>query len=160
MPKFPGVAQIGSALEWGSRGRRFDSCHSDQINADDFCHRRLFILCGSRKLRCLEPERVSANSKVAVGKFAAENGADGHRKAVVKPSSAKQTAEAAGSTRSHSDQKRATVKRLLLFIFSSVGCYVSFSFWVRVSWMLRLTGEHLAPNTLYRCQSGRGARTV
>ena len=26
---FPGVAQIGSALEWGSRGRRFDSCHSD-----------------------------------------------------------------------------------------------------------------------------------
>ena len=25
----PGVAQIGSALEWGSRGRRFDSCHSD-----------------------------------------------------------------------------------------------------------------------------------
>ena len=27
---FPGVAQIGSALEWGSRGRRFDSCHSDQ----------------------------------------------------------------------------------------------------------------------------------
>ena len=26
---FPGVAQFGSALEWGSRGRRFDSCHSD-----------------------------------------------------------------------------------------------------------------------------------
>ena len=25
----PGVAQFGSALEWGSRGRRFDSCHSD-----------------------------------------------------------------------------------------------------------------------------------
>ncbi len=28
--EYPGVAQIGSALEWGSRGRRFDSCHSDQ----------------------------------------------------------------------------------------------------------------------------------
>ena len=27
---FPGVAQIGSALEWGSRGRWFDSSHSDQ----------------------------------------------------------------------------------------------------------------------------------
>lgn len=26
---YPGVAQIGSALEWGSRGRRFNSCHSD-----------------------------------------------------------------------------------------------------------------------------------
>ena len=25
----PGVAQLGSALEWGSRGRRFNSCHSD-----------------------------------------------------------------------------------------------------------------------------------
>ena len=25
-----GVAQFGSALEWGSRGRKFDSCHSDQ----------------------------------------------------------------------------------------------------------------------------------
>ena len=28
----PGVAQFGSALEWGSRGRRFDSSHSDQMN--------------------------------------------------------------------------------------------------------------------------------
>ena len=27
---YPGVAQFGRALEWGSRGRRFDSCHSDQ----------------------------------------------------------------------------------------------------------------------------------
>ena len=26
----PGVAQFGSALEWGSRGREFDSRHSDQ----------------------------------------------------------------------------------------------------------------------------------
>ena len=25
----PGVAQFGSALEWGSRGRWFDSSHSD-----------------------------------------------------------------------------------------------------------------------------------
>ena len=27
---YPGVAQFGSALEWGSRGRWFDSSHSDQ----------------------------------------------------------------------------------------------------------------------------------
>ncbi len=27
----PGVAQLGSALDWGSRGRRFKSCHSDHI---------------------------------------------------------------------------------------------------------------------------------
>ena len=27
---YPGVAQFGSALEWGSRGREFDSRHSDQ----------------------------------------------------------------------------------------------------------------------------------
>ncbi len=30
--RHPGVAQFGSALEWGSRGRRFDSCHSDHRN--------------------------------------------------------------------------------------------------------------------------------
>ena len=28
---YPGVAQFGSALEWGSRGREFDSRHSDQL---------------------------------------------------------------------------------------------------------------------------------
>jgi hypothetical protein len=28
--KNPGVAQLGSALEWGSRGRGFNSRHSDQ----------------------------------------------------------------------------------------------------------------------------------
>ena len=33
---FPGVAQIGSALEWGSRGRWFDSSHSDQVNETRF----------------------------------------------------------------------------------------------------------------------------
>ena len=31
-PKYLGVAQFGSALEWGSRGRKFKSSHSDQIN--------------------------------------------------------------------------------------------------------------------------------
>ena len=29
---YPGVAQFGRALEWGSRGRWFDSSHSDQKN--------------------------------------------------------------------------------------------------------------------------------
>ena len=28
---YPGVAQLGSALDWGSRGRRFKSCHSDHL---------------------------------------------------------------------------------------------------------------------------------
>ena len=28
--KFPGVAKFGIALEWGSRGRWFESSHSDQ----------------------------------------------------------------------------------------------------------------------------------
>ena len=28
---FPGVAKFGIALEWGSRGRWFDSSHSDQV---------------------------------------------------------------------------------------------------------------------------------
>jgi hypothetical protein len=29
---FPGVAKFGIALEWGSRGRWFESSHSDQKN--------------------------------------------------------------------------------------------------------------------------------
>ena len=28
---YPGVAKFGIALEWGSRGRWFDSSHSDQV---------------------------------------------------------------------------------------------------------------------------------
>ena len=31
----PGVAQLGSALDWGSRGRRFKSCHSDHKKASE-----------------------------------------------------------------------------------------------------------------------------
>ena len=33
---YPGVAKFGIALDWGSRGRRFKSCHSDQ-KSSDFC---------------------------------------------------------------------------------------------------------------------------
>ena len=29
MNAYPGVAQHGRVLDWGSRGRRFKSCHSD-----------------------------------------------------------------------------------------------------------------------------------
>ena len=32
---YPGVAQLGSALDWGSRGRRFKSCHSDHKKASE-----------------------------------------------------------------------------------------------------------------------------
>ena len=37
-----GVAQFGSVLEWGSRGRKFDSCHPDQKNT---CKKQVFFLC-------------------------------------------------------------------------------------------------------------------
>ena len=30
--RYLGVAQFGSALEWGSRGRKFKSSHSDHMN--------------------------------------------------------------------------------------------------------------------------------
>ena len=47
---YPGVAQFGSALEWGSRGREFDSRHSDQktsfVELVFFCCIRR---CGQRK---------------------------------------------------------------------------------------------------------------
>ena len=32
---FLGVAQFGSVLEWGSRGRRFNSCHPDHVGTSD-----------------------------------------------------------------------------------------------------------------------------
>ena len=38
-----GVAQFGSALEWGSRGRRFDSCHSDQKETTIFDRKLSFL---------------------------------------------------------------------------------------------------------------------
>ena len=44
---FPGVAQIGSALEWGSRGRWFDSSHSDQEGVTKLLSPRFFqYSCG------------------------------------------------------------------------------------------------------------------
>ena len=42
------MAQIGSALEWGSRGRRFNSCHSDQENRNTesiHCIDSVFLFC-------------------------------------------------------------------------------------------------------------------
>lgn len=43
---YPGVAQIGSALEWGSRGRRFNSCHSDHNSMYLLIHREIPVLLG------------------------------------------------------------------------------------------------------------------
>ena len=38
-----GVAQFGSALEWGSRGRKFESSHSDHKKRRWCTHRLLFL---------------------------------------------------------------------------------------------------------------------
>ena len=35
--EYLGVAQFGSVLEWGSRGREFESPHSDQIGTSFAC---------------------------------------------------------------------------------------------------------------------------
>ena len=57
------MAQFGSALEWGSRGRKFNSCHPDQQAKLSLLrakkrrlHRRFFLLffaslCPSQKTR-------------------------------------------------------------------------------------------------------------
>ena len=39
-----GVAQFGSVLEWGSRGREFESRHSDQGQFSRFVGTDLFVL--------------------------------------------------------------------------------------------------------------------
>ena len=42
-----GMAQFGSALEWGSRGRKFESSYPDHKKASNLC--RLLAFCFSRK---------------------------------------------------------------------------------------------------------------
>ena len=56
-PVRPGVAQFGSALEWGSRGREFDSRHSDQTMAVEVSARTsilqgvgVFCFCEKRRI--------------------------------------------------------------------------------------------------------------
>ena len=36
--KYPGVAKFGIALEWGSRGRWFESSHSDHLPMESWIH--------------------------------------------------------------------------------------------------------------------------
>ncbi len=39
----PGLAKFGIALEWGSRGRWFESSNSDQICESHLCDSRIFL---------------------------------------------------------------------------------------------------------------------
>ena len=52
----PGVAKFGIALEWGSRGRWFESSHSDQIMGSSFGNFPLFLFCAdSNPSKCDMP---------------------------------------------------------------------------------------------------------
>ena len=79
----PGVAQFGSALEWGSRGREFDSRHSDQRWLSETAKAessriRLFLLviysqrisrgrtCPARSAKAITRQRVTAANLRAV----------------------------------------------------------------------------------------------
>ena len=42
---YPGVAKFGIALGSGPRGRRFESCHSDQIE-EKYSLKRGYFFCG------------------------------------------------------------------------------------------------------------------
>ena len=42
--EYPGVAKFGIALEWGSRGRWFESSHSDQTIRLESVNFRVFFL--------------------------------------------------------------------------------------------------------------------
>ncbi len=46
--KYPGVAKFGIALEWGSRGRWFESSHSDQQMGNSIC---CFLFVISKRLK-------------------------------------------------------------------------------------------------------------
>ena len=56
------MAQFGSALEWGSRGRKFESSYPDHKKASDLC--RLLAFCFSRKNRlCVIRGMAQGNQK-------------------------------------------------------------------------------------------------
>ncbi len=42
---YPGVAKFGIALEWGSRGRWFESSHSDHKTRNPLKHNGLRVFC-------------------------------------------------------------------------------------------------------------------
>ena len=52
---YPGVAKFGIALEWGSRGRWFESSHSDHVGAS------FYIACSDFFMHCIKnAERAHA----------------------------------------------------------------------------------------------------
>ena len=57
--KYPGVAKFGIALEWGSRGRWFESSHSDQKRGNVTVS-SLFLLCTTEPAAsCCAARRIS-----------------------------------------------------------------------------------------------------
>ena len=65
-----GCGAAGSALDWGPRGRKFKSCHSDQIITVPFREPLLFYLIAkSLFLRSLDPEGFLRKVKYAGGIF-------------------------------------------------------------------------------------------
>ena len=63
-----GVAQIGSALPWGGRGRRFKSCHSDQKHCS-FKRTTVLFLCSQKA--CIMPFIICNTNRP--GNLTAEN---------------------------------------------------------------------------------------
>jgi hypothetical protein len=66
-----GVAQFGSALDWGSRGRRFKSCRSDQGKSrkvNKFRTSGVFIFAGA-----VQKSEISIGSQLASGPFGITN---------------------------------------------------------------------------------------
>ena len=99
---YPGVAQFGSALEWGSRGRKFKSSHSDQrFNKKHRAICSVFFITLSRKRK---RELLSGSDAIADFKF--------KKKIIVHMSEQSLFRRCAPYKSSHSDHIRA-IKKIL-----------------------------------------------
>ncbi len=95
-----GCGAVGSALDWGSRGREFKSRHSDQQKGQSFCS-VLFVLVQSRL------EQTGLHSKVQISTVR------GTVEKVACVSGAKRPSKSR-----HSDQKAGILRNICFFCFS------------------------------------------
>lgn len=67
-----GCSAAGSVLDWGSRGRRFKSCHSDQKPPKSYGFGGFFAFPGNN-MRSYRKQRISICSEKSAYTYRAEN---------------------------------------------------------------------------------------
>ena len=63
-PSLSGCGAVGSALDWGSRGREFKSRHSDQIKQIAFRLSALFFYFVETEIRFIAENKFHRNERI------------------------------------------------------------------------------------------------